>query len=299
MQKRGIVRNAMKILDSRGFESVQLESVRSCFDVVARRKGTMLMLKIVENIDSIDAKTAGSVEQLNSFFGTSAFAVGNVYKGSRLQEGIAFSRHGISCISMSTMEHMIDGEQPVSAERFISAKYRIDGPALKEERRRSGASIGELSDSTGISRDSIYRYERHSPYVSLSNWNRLEKFFNGRLKRLRDTAKTGPTPDVRGAVPRDGRISMVEMDSGPFKMIGKMRFRYEAGQITDRRTSRKRAEVYGKIHELTGRDFPFFISDKASVQNVFGIPVMRRHELESISEEKELKEKLTERSTTY
>ena len=300
MRKKGMAEDALKILDSRGFDSVRLEGVRSCFDIVARKNGRMLMLKIVENIDSIDEKTARSVSMLTSFFDTSAFAVGFGYKGSRMRDGVVFSRHGISCISTGTVERVIDGEKPANAERFIGAKYRIDGHSLAAARRERGMSMRELSEATGISTDSIYRYESSSPYVSLANWKKLEGFFGSGIQTLHESdARTVPS---RGTAETGGLptgLGMFEMESGPFKMIGKMKFRYEVGQITDRRTSRKRAEIYSKIHALTGKDFPFFISDKASIESVFGIPVIGKEELRHMSGEKELREKLTARTTTY
>ncbi|MCL5112234.1 MAG: helix-turn-helix domain-containing protein [Candidatus Marsarchaeota archaeon] len=300
MQKKNMVKDAIRILDSRGFESVQLGNVRSCFDIVARKKGRMLLFKIVENIDSIDERTAHSVAMLTNFFSTSAFAVGSGYKGSRLEEGIAFARHGISCISLETMERVIDGESPANAERFIGAKYRINGHSLREVREKSRTSIRELSEATGISADSIYRYESSSPYVSLSNWRKLEQFFNGKIRSLPAGVPEKVVDRKSGErIEESHGISLIKMDSGPFNMIGKMKLRYEVGQITDRRTSRKRAEIYARIHTLTGKDFPFFISDKASIENVFGIPVVSRRELQQLSGEKELKEKLTARATIY
>ncbi len=300
MRNGRLLRDTLKVLERHGFASVQLENVRSCFDIVAKRKGNMMLLKIVENIDSIDDKTAKSIATLNDFFGTSAFAVGSGYKGGRLSEGIAFSRHGISCISLETMGHVMDGEAPANAERFLGAKYKIDGGILAAARRKRGMSMHELSEATGISVNSIYRYENQSTYVSLGNWRKLEHFFGSDIRTVREYNQSASehheVPRSKGS---DSGIGMLEMESGPFKMIGKMKFRYEAGQITDRKTLRKRAEVYARIHELTERDFPFFISEKASIESIFGIPVISRDELRRISEEKELKEKLMERAPAY
>ena len=272
-----------------GFSVAYAGNLRSCFDVIAEKKGRILILKFVRNIDAIEGSSAAALKKLSAFFDGEAMVVGSIRKGSRLEEGVRFSRHGVPCVSASSLEYVAGGGRLATAEKFVKARCKIDGSVLRRLRKISGLSMRALARASGVSKDSIYRYESGSPHAKADNLRVLEDFFGEQLSEKADTPPPGPAAPPYRRINGRLDVGFISMHSAPFAMVGKGRFRYEASVQANGRTMRKMAALYGRLSDVLGDDYSFFITAERDPRHrIHGIPALKKSELERTCNEEEL-----------
>ena len=296
MKREQHIGEGIASMEGYGFSVVHIGRLRSCFDVLAEKKNRILMLKFVKNIDSMEEDESAALKKLGAFFGAEVMVVGSIRKGHAMEDEVQFTRRGLPCISISSLESVAGGRRMATAERSVRVKYKIDRNLLKRLRKLSGLSIRALAMATGISKDSVYRYERGDSYATYRNLGILESFFGEKLLDDRNDPYGRSTQAYSRSFKRFG-AQFVEIEAAPFSIVGKGRFRYEAGVQANSRTMKKRADLYGRIAEVLGGDYPFFMTTgKGQPDRIYGIPAVSKLELDKIEDEGELISLITERA---
>jgi predicted transcriptional regulator len=291
MDRQHYIRTIVSILERNCFSVAYVERLRSCFDIMAEKGGRILIIKFVKNIDAVTAAEANALKKLAGFFGAETFIVGVFRKSLKLESGVRFSRHGIPCMSIDSIDTVIFRKRLAIAERFIGAKYMVDRDVIRKLRQISGLSIKRFAAETKISKDSIYRYEKGGAYATYSNLHKLENFF---YEAVSEKSRIEPvwTDDQKTEVIMDHvghSLLFMRIEAAPFEMVGKGRFRYEAGRQTNQRTMVKWSILYSEIADILKNDYPFFIAEgKNSPKRVGRIPSVSRSELGSVGNEEEL-----------
>ncbi len=291
MDKKSMVKKNSALLDSLGFAQVDVTETHSCFDIMAERNGRIVLLKIVKNIDSVNGQSIEALKKLSKFLEADTFIIGSMHKGEKLSDTSSLYRRGLPCISGGALEYTLTGgEMLAKSDRFKGAKYRIDGAALRRMRKLCGMSMKQLAEAVGVSKDSIYRYERGEAYATSEYMLRLESFFKSKL-----WYSDGPRPiENKGSASEykrlNDKLDVLFMDSGgaPFEMLGKRAYRYEIGRYADARTLNKLSSLYKGIAELLEHDYPFFISTNGRHRSVNGIAILTNDELGAVQNEDEL-----------
>ncbi|MEM0154513.1 MAG: helix-turn-helix domain-containing protein [Methanothrix sp.] len=277
-----------KLIERAGFSCVSVSNFHAPFDIIAEKNGRIVIMKTVNNIDSITPEDGRSLGKLSSFFDAEAYVIGKTYKNTKIEESKVFTRHGISCISTDTVEVMLYNGNFKQARKFFSEKVEINGPELKRLRKLSGMSMRQLSRSSGVSVDSIYRYEHGFTSASPEN---LEKLESALSSKLGVTYHMGSTPKPN---PVSG-ISIFEINKEPFNKGFKEKNRFEFAELADLRTLKKWSEFYSKFNEVFD-DIQFIMTNTELRNNIFGIPTIKKSEIYSISDEQELYDIAAERS---
>jgi putative transcriptional regulator len=291
MDKQALVKRNVHLLDKLGFNQVSVADIHSCFDILAEKNGFVVMLKVVKNIDSLNESSVSALKKLGRFLDADTFVIGYMHKGERLADDSSLDRRGVSCISENALEYMlISGDRIAQSEKFCGAKYKIDGAALKRMRMLCGISMRGLAEVVGISKDSIYRYEKGEAYATRDYVDRLERFFKNRLAygEQSTTALQARQKYKYKKLNENLDMQFLELGCAPFELLGKHENRYEVGERLDPRTIGKLSILYKGMAELLKRDYPFFITDKTRRTSINGVAVLRKKELKSIYEEDEL-----------
>jgi putative transcriptional regulator len=291
MDRKSLVRRNARMLDKLGFSQISVADTRSCFDILAEKNGSVLLLKVVKNVDSLNRTSTDALKKLGEFLDAETFIIGYMNKGVKLPEDSSLDRHGVACISGSALEYtLVSGDRPVQREKFMGARYKIDGQALKRLRSLYGVSMRELAEMLGISKDSIYRYEKDEAYATSDYVEKLERFFKNRITygELSGTRAKGKQRYAYKKLNDKLEMEFIELGGAPFELLGKRSNRYEVGECMDPRTIEKLSVVYKQLAELLKNDYPFFIAEKAKRSKVNGIPVLTKKELLAVADEKEL-----------
>jgi predicted transcriptional regulator len=288
MDREELLMKYSRLLERYGFSETYAYNMRSSFDIISRKRDRIMILKLVDNIDSLGEGEASSLRKLGGFFDADVFVVFNKYKGKGTGKDLVFTRHGVDCISNSTFESVLNGKRPPKAQRFIGAKFKIDASELKRLRTLQNMSMKSLSTIVKVSKDSIYRYEKGEAFAKGPALKKLEAFFKTNVIEVPENTTAQPISYKYHKINESLDIDFINVGASPFHMLGKRHSRYEIGIEADSRTMKKMADFYKSFSSVLDEDYQFFIAHKTIRERIYGIPVLTKEELSRIKEEKEL-----------
>ena len=187
-----IIQEITNLLNTEGFETSNIYD-QGCFDIVARKKLLILLLKTFINIDSIKESNASEMKQLSSIFLAAPLIVGERSRNGILEEGVIYERYDIPAVGINTLKNMIlFNEYPeILADRggyFV----KIDGNVLKEYREEYSLSLKDLADLAHVSRATMYKYENGIVRANTETAMLLEEILNTKITLDIDIFKTNP-----------------------------------------------------------------------------------------------------------
>jgi putative transcriptional regulator len=155
------------VMITAGFEVSERFSIRPrSFDLMARKNGTLLIIKVVAHIDSVSEDVAFDLEVISRHLGGVPLIVG------------VYVRYGIYAISPSTLyDYFVELTPPLVYASPGGLYVNIDGEVLRDLREKRSMSLGDLGQVLGVSRRTISKYESGMG-TTLDVAIRIEEFFN-------------------------------------------------------------------------------------------------------------------------
>jgi putative transcriptional regulator len=176
MNQTEVLRLAEKTLREGGFNvSARCVSRPSCFDFVARKGKSVAFFKVPPNLGSTCRHEAEELRAIAGFFGGAALFICDKTKDKPLEDDTVYSRYGVFAISPGTLEDIVTrGFLPLVLAGPGGYYVRLDGEAIRRRRLKLGLSMGKLAESLGLSRRTLYGYERSMAKASVSAAYKLE-----------------------------------------------------------------------------------------------------------------------------
>jgi putative transcriptional regulator len=151
------------------------------FDVVARRGEMVLLLKVLVNIDGLDADTAAEMKALSAHLGAESLVVGTKTSDHELEDGVLYLRRGVPAMSPGTAhDYFVEGVPPLVYMGSGGLYVSIDGDLLEDARDDEEMSLGAVANELGVSRRAISKYEDGMD-ATLEVALRLEEMFGESL----------------------------------------------------------------------------------------------------------------------
>src|SRR6059036_3393335 len=152
-----------------------------CFDLVARRDDTLLIVKVLQNVDALNKETAHELLEVARILEGSPLVVGERSGTGTLEDGVIYTRFGVSILSRRTLgEFLEEGVPPFLYSAPGGLYVRLDADALRRLREERQVSLGTLADIAGVTRRTIQMYlEGMSATMEVAM--RLEEFLNESL----------------------------------------------------------------------------------------------------------------------
>src|SRR3989441_862936 len=152
-----------------------------CFDFVARRDDTLLIVKVLQNVDALSKDTAHELVEVARILEGSPLVVGERSGTGSLEDGVIYTRFGVSILSRRTLgEFLEEGIPPFLYSAPGGLYVRLDADALRRLREERQVSLGTLADIAGVTRRTIQMYlEGMSATMEVAM--RLEEFLNESL----------------------------------------------------------------------------------------------------------------------
>jgi putative transcriptional regulator len=171
-----IIDKAEFALKTAGFDvSERVFSRPSCFDIAARKKDQLAFIKTHENIGSISVLDALELRTISEHLAAASILVCEKTRHRTMEDDTIYSRYGIYAITPLTLEDItIHGNNPLVDATPGGYYVRLNSEKLKRERQRRGLSVGKLAEMTGISRRTIYGYEKGLARASVGAAYNLE-----------------------------------------------------------------------------------------------------------------------------
>lgn len=194
MKRTEILGATESILKTAGFNVSERCCARpSCFDFAVRREEQTAFIKIFANIENVAAKDASELKTVSGFFAAAPLFISHKMRYKPIEDDTVYERYGINVISVKTLEDIISRKMQPLVEAGPGGYYvNLDNNVIKETRQKLGLSIGKLAEMLGISRRTLYGYEKGLSKASVSAAYNLEWALGIPLAKPIDIFRTIP-----------------------------------------------------------------------------------------------------------
>lgn len=272
------------------------------FDVVARRDDTLLIVKILSNVDAFSKENAEEMLTLGEALGASPLLIGERSGSGDIDESIVYSRFGVPIISLTTLsDHLIEGVPPFIFAAPGGLYVKLDSQLLKQVREERNISLGTLAEIAGVSRRTIQMYEGGMGAM-IDVAIRLEEFLNQPIVTAVNpfqhcSAPKHPEKEKAPARASDvfGQEVFEQLARMGFSIVPTTRCPFEAlskdehililtGLGKDDAKLKDKAMAVADISKVTERCSVIFIEKSRSKHNIGGTPIVGKDELRKIAE---------------
>ena len=194
MTKRAETLEAIEsILKESGFQiSERCVARPGCFDLVARREKQLAFMGVPVNVGSICVKAASELQTISRCFSAALLFIGEKSRDKPLEDDTVYSRYNIYTLNLRTLKNIVCRKMYPLVEAEPGGYYvKLDGGAIRENRQKLGLSVGKLAEMVGISRRTLYGYEKGMAKASVSVAYKLEWILGVPLVQPIDVFKKG------------------------------------------------------------------------------------------------------------
>ncbi len=309
MNRNKLIQEINQLLRVEGFQTSHVYE-QSCFDMIARRKLLLLLMKVLVNIDSVNETHVEEIKKISDVFLASPVLVGMKTRSYPLEEDVVYERHGIPAVSVETFKNIINGEYPeVLADRggyFVN----INGNLLKEFRDEYSLSLKDLADIAHVSRETIYNYENGKVKANIETAMVLEEILNTKITFDIDVFEPYQSPEE---IPTNKNNDLAKLGFGvvstnktPFDALAKVKDRKSAenplianmDKNRNIKTLKKMAVPLKDLSLITSSDSFFVIKNEKFKESIDGIPVIKSWELKEADDTSDFIKMIKERKDT-
>jgi len=183
MSRDVLVDQTIEILRHAGFLVSDRCDIRPrSFDIAARRGDTLLLCKILQNVDGLTEETASEMRLLAEILGGTPLVIGEKTRDQMFEDGVIYMRYKIVAVNIQTFyDYFIEGTTPLVSASPGGLYVPINGSALKEARLENNLSLGSLAGIIGVSRRTISKYEDEGMHASIDTVLLLEDLLQTEL----------------------------------------------------------------------------------------------------------------------
>jgi len=158
------------ILKEAGFTvSEACYSRPSCFDYAARKNEKTIFVKIQSDIGNLSPKDSQELKAISEFLSATSILVGEKTRDRPLEDDTIYSRYEVLAFTPKTLESiMLHKIYPLIQASPGGYYVEIDGETIRRRRQELGLSAGEMAKMIGISRRTLYGYERGMAKASVT-----------------------------------------------------------------------------------------------------------------------------------
>ncbi len=148
---------------------------KGCFDIIAKRS-EILLLKVLENVDSLQKEQAANMKILARSLFASPAVVGLHTRRENLYDDIVYDRFDIPTFTPQTLENILVRDSWPLIYRFKGGLFaEVDSEKLREGRENLGLSQSQLAKKVKINKKSVYEHEKRKMLLRLDTAKRLER----------------------------------------------------------------------------------------------------------------------------
>ena len=153
---------------------------RTCFDVLARKNEQILLIKVLEDANSITREYAQEMISVATYISASPLVIAEK-AGNKLEENIVYSRFDIYTLNFSTFLNCVSNKFPFIKRSQAGLTASIVGEKLKEKREEMGYSLNALSKKIGVTSRMIMKYENENSEVTINRAMKLYDIFGHQI----------------------------------------------------------------------------------------------------------------------
>ncbi len=260
---------------------------RGCFDIVARRE-KLFLLKILLNIDGLNAEQAQSLKVASYFLSAQPFIISLKTNREFLKDGVVYSRFGLPIITQKFFENILAGE--MFAIQSSKGKYTvpINTEILRKRRKELNLTLEKLSKIVGISKKALYEIENKRVDPMFTTVRKLETVLNVNLRapykmKSYEPIYLKPKDSFQEKISNEFLRIGIEnspISSAPFKIVGKKDFCITV-YLSKNTAQIKKVDMIKKTSSLLSSR-ALFVTKNLEKDNIDGVPVISESELSEI-----------------
>ncbi len=312
MDRTEMLNSTESVLKTAGFVvSKKCVSRPSCFCLVAKKNKDLAFLSVSADLGNVSQRDSSELKTISAWFSAAPLFIGYKTREKTLEDDTIYSRYDVYAVTLKTLEDVVShGLQPLVEAGPGGYFVQLDGEALRNQRQNEGLSVGKLAEQLGISRRTLYGYEREMTKASVSIAYNLEWILGIPLVKPIDrfqqvSSGAGFFAAARRVIVKNRVLNMVlrrlnqcqfnaaPMLRAPFDFIAQC----QESQINilggiahqEEKDLDQRAKEILSICEVVKAQ-PMFVTDGNVVLN--NVPSIRSEELEEIRQPKDLITKL-------
>ena len=148
----------------------------SCFDFAARKNNTALLIKLHSDIDTFSHQDASELKIIADHVSAASLVISQKTHDKPLADDTVYSRHAILVVTEKTIKSTASQTaQPIVYAGPGGYFVEINGALVENRRKELGLSIGKLAEMIGVSRRTLYGYERGMAKASVASAYNLAK----------------------------------------------------------------------------------------------------------------------------
>ena len=303
-----ILFKTIAFLNGKGFEVTSFLGSNSCFDLIARRGSECFMVKVYSNVDSFRKEQAEELKKLSRAFSAIALIVGEKSKLFSLKQNTVYERHSLPVMNLQTFFSVFDSSIPAVHSFKGKTIVELDAEKLKEKRRELDLTLSELSKKTGLSRESLYRFEHgYSTSVEtakkleralgaelIAEKNLIEEFLEAKPKKEKGFEFDESLKDDVLEKMHDMGLNLLELQHSPFHAVGEKNEWIVIDKGKEKQELKKKVLVLEKAKAVLNAH-SLIITKKYKLERISSTPVIQEEELNSYRKINELLEEIKKR----
>ena len=172
--KQALLEKLSIFLLKKGFTIKNL--TRTCFDALARRNEQILLIKVLEDANSISRQYTEEMISIASYASASPLIIAEK-AGNRLEDNIVYSRFDIYTLNFNTFLNCINNKFPFVRRSQAGLTASVVGKKLKEKREELGYSLNALSKKLGVTSRMVIKYENENSEVTINKAMKMYDLF--------------------------------------------------------------------------------------------------------------------------
>jgi putative transcriptional regulator len=162
-------------LKEAGFQVSQICCSRpSCFDFVTRKEDTTILVKVNSDVDTFSVQSARELKVIAGRVSAASLLISQQTHGKPLEDDTVYSRNGIFVVTEKTVRNIaLQTAHPLIYAGPGGYSVEVDGELVEKRRKELGLSIGKLAVMIGVSRRTLYGYERGMAKASVKSAYKL------------------------------------------------------------------------------------------------------------------------------
>ena len=153
---------------------------RNCFDMLARKQDRILLIKILEDANSVSKQYIDEMGTIAAYIGATPIIISEK-AGKKLDDNVLYTRFNMYTLNFITFVNSIKNKFPFIKRTQAGLTASIDGSKLRKKREEKGFSLNSLSKRVGVTKRMITRYENESSEITITKAMKIYDLFGGEV----------------------------------------------------------------------------------------------------------------------
>jgi putative transcriptional regulator len=164
-------------LKEAGFQVSQICCSRpSCFDFAAKKDDKTVLIKTHSDVDTFSPQDSNELKIIASHVSAASLIISQKTHDKTLADDTVYSRHAIFVVTEKTIKNIaLQTANPLVYAGPGGYFVEIDGTLVEKRRKEMDLSVGKLAEMVGVSRRTLYGYERGMAKASVTSAYNLAK----------------------------------------------------------------------------------------------------------------------------